>query len=410
MAGESMTDGETRPSGSLPLGGHRVLDLSGGLGAYCARLLGDLGADVLKVEPPEGDAMRRQPPFKDGCTGPGASLVFAGYHANKRGVTLDVRRDEALPLLAELGGHADVVVITPSRRSPVAGFDRDGPSLSWARTDAVVGALTPFGLTGPMRDFRATPFVSFAMGGSMHHLGRPDGPPLNAPGQQQWDQAGLAATAGILAALRARPAVGGQLLDLSVHEVTAGKDYLIERYDVEGRGDWGRSVGIGYPPTGTWMCADGPLDVSSHQVRHWEAFLEMLGHPDELSEPALADPLVRRQAFDGLREVIDGIMAPLSRADLFERGQAAGLPCCPLNTPAQFVEDKQARARELFVTTTTDALGTVELPWRSFSSIPPLIEHRRAAPSLGQHNTEVFVDWLGHSPEELEEWKATGLV
>ena len=113
MADQPAHDDEDAPQ---PLTGVRVLDLSGAIGAYCTRLLGDLGADVVKVEPPAGDALRRRPPFKDGATGPEASLVFATYHANKRGITLDTTSDTALPLLAELGATADVVVISPSRR------------------------------------------------------------------------------------------------------------------------------------------------------------------------------------------------------------------------------------------------------------------------------------------------------
>lgn len=416
--GDEVTAAAPSPAGTLsppdavpqPLHGVRVVDLTSAIGAYCTRLLGDLGADVVKVEPPAGDPMRRKPPFKGGSAGPEASLLFASYHVNKRGVTLDVSDERALPLLAELGAGADVVVLSPSRRAPVVGFDRDVPSLSWARVDAIVAVVTPFGFTGPLRDFRTTPFVSFAMGGGMHHIGEPEGPPVAPPGQLQWDEAGLAGAAGILAALRARPAAGGQFLDLSVHEVAAAKDFLIERYDAEGSGVRGRSLGIGYPPTGTWQCVDGPLEVSCHQRHHWDAFLEMLGRPEELSEPSLADPLVRREAFEGLGDVIAGLMATESRHDLFARGQAVGLPCNPLNTPMAYVHDEQPRSRGLFVTTTKEGIGTVEVPWKSFSSRPELLRLRRPAPTLGQHNHDVFVDELGHDPAELEAWRGSGLV
>ena len=401
-----MTAGDT----GLPLDGVRVLDLSNALGAYCTRLLADLGAEVVKVEPPSGDPMRYRPPLRDGRSGPEASLVFASYHANKRGVTLDTGRDEASELLAELGRTADAVVVTPSRRAPVTGFDGADGSLAWARRDAVVCAITPFGLTGPWRDFRSTPLTSYAMGGGMHRVGPVEGPPVAAPGQLQWDEAGIHGALSVLAALEARPMHGGQLIDLSVHEVAAGKDFLVERYDVEAMLGWGRAAGVGFPPTGTWQCLDGPFEVASHQLHHWDAFLAMLDHPDELSEPSLADPLVRRDLFDGLIAIISGLMATRSREELFEKGQRAGLPCCPQYTPAEFLEDIQPRARGLFATVDKEGLGTVTLPWGSIRSTPAMLALRRPAPGLGEHNTEVFVDELGHGAGELREWESQGLV
>ena len=220
---------ERSQPGAGPLSGIRVLDISGGLGAYCSKLLADLGADVLKVERPGGDDLRRTPPFigQSGHGGQPQSLIFLSYHSNKRGITLDVGRSESLPVLEALGRTADVIVASPTRRGPVTGFDRDAPALAWAEPDAIVASITPFGLTGPMRDLRMTPFLSFAMGGGMHWVGESDGPPLAVPGQLQWDEAGIHAAAGIVAALSARDRDGGQVLDLSVHEVAAAKDFLL---------------------------------------------------------------------------------------------------------------------------------------------------------------------------------------
>jgi len=402
-----MTDEST---GHLPLEGLRVLEVAGPLGAYCARILGDLGADVVKVEPPRGDPMRSRPPLRTGSVGPDASLMFATYHLNKRSVTLDLAQPAASDVLVELGQSADVVVLTPSRRTPLPGFVPEAGLLSWARADAVVCAITPFGLTGPYRDHRATPLISFAMGGGMHRVGPVEGPPVAAPGQIQWDEAGVHGALAVLAALEARPTQGGQLVDLSVHEVAAGKDFLLERYDVEAMFGWGRTVGVGYPPTGTWECADGPFEVACHQLHHWEAFLTMLDHPEQLSEPSLADPLVRRDLFDGLIPVIAELMATRGRRELFEKGQQVGLPCCPQNSPADFVAEAQPRARGLFVTMETRGMGSVTLPWGTSKSVPTMSTLRRRAPGLGEHNGEVYIDELGHSVEELRAWGAQHLV
>jgi crotonobetainyl-CoA:carnitine CoA-transferase CaiB-like acyl-CoA transferase len=386
-----------------------VVDVSDAIGAYCTKLLAGFGADVLKVEYPEGDELRRRPPFRDGATGAEASLVFAYYHTDKRGITLDTRRTESIPLLEELARTADVVVMSPSRRRPLAGFDEDALAISWAPPDAVVCAVTPYGLTGPYRHRRATHFVAYATSGGMHKVGPPEGPPVTIPGQQHWDDAGAHAAVCVLAALQNRAAVGGQTIDLSAHEVAATRDFAFDRYDVLGMAV-DRTAQVGYPPTGTWQCRDGPFDVAAHQTRHWDAFLAMLDHPPELAEESLRDALIRRAIFDGLEETISALLADRSRDDLVKRGQAAGLPCSVLHTPAEFVADEQLAAREYFVTLHSPERGDVRLPGTPCKTAPEIFAVERAAPLLGEHNEAVYVDELGHTPRELDAWRGNGLV
>lgn len=392
-----------------PLDGIRVLDVSDPIGAYCTRLLAGLGADVIKVECPHGDELRRRPPFRDGVSGAEASLVFAYYHSGKRGITLDTRHDASAPLLAELAKTADVVVISPSRRGPLAGFDEDRLALSWTADDTIVCSITPYGLTGPYRHRRATHFVAFASSGGMHKIGPPEGPPVTMPGQQHWDDASAHAALCVLAVLQNRGNVGGQTIDISAHEVAVTRDFAFDRYHVVGMAQ-DRVTGIGYPPTGTWQCKDGPFDVAAHQTRHWDAFLRMLDSPPELSAPSLQDVLVRREIFDGLAETISAILAERSRSELVVRGQQAGLPCSVLNTPAEFVEDEQLEARGYFVTLHHPALGDVRMPGAPFRSSPEMFSITRAAPLLGEHNDDVYVGELGHTAAELDAWKGEHLV
>src|ERR1700749_3092235 len=171
----------------LPLGGIRVLGLSGQLGSYCSRLLADLGADVVKVELPGGDALRHTPPYADDRAGTERSLSFAYYHANKRGVVLDFREPAAAVPLAELGANADVVILTPTAREPVTGFDPVTGELSWGGPAAVTCSITPFGLTGPYRTWRATHLTAHAMSGLMYIQGPVEGAPVVVPGQQIYD-------------------------------------------------------------------------------------------------------------------------------------------------------------------------------------------------------------------------------
>jgi CoA:oxalate CoA-transferase len=262
--------------------------------------------------------------------------------------------------------------------------------------EAIVAAITPFGLTGPLRDLRMTPFLSFAMTGGMHWVGDPNGPPHAAPCRLAWDEAAIHAALGILAAVVARPRVGGQVLDLSVHEVGAANDFLLERYDVARPGEWGRTVPVGYPPTGVWQCADGPLAIAVYRVHHWRAFLATLDDPKELSDPIYEDALFRRQVYDLLAELIAPLMAKRNRLELFQRAK-------------DFVADAQSGARESFVAVEA-ASGTGRIAWRWCHSSVPLIELRRRAPNLGEHNREVYIDELDFSGDELTSWEQQGLV
>ena len=136
----------------------------------------------------------------------------------------------------------------------------------------------------------------------------------------------------------------------------------------------------------------------------------MLDHPEELSEPSLADPQLRREIFDGLQAVIARLVKDRSRYELFEKGQAAGLPCAPVNDPGDFVRDGQPLARDLFASLVDGGEARVTIPWRWCHSRPPVVRLRRPAPTLGQHNHEVYVDQLGFTDEHLQTWRATGLV
>ena len=241
-------------------------------------------------------------------------------------------------------------------------------SVAWAPR-AIVCAITPFGLTGPNAGWRATPLISYAMGGYMSRVGPVEGPPVTLPGRQCWDEAGAHAAVAVLAALRVAGTVGPQGIDLSVHEILAGKDFVLEEYDAVGLNPLGRLVGVGWPPSGTYECVDGPFSVAAHQVRHWDAFLEMLELPVELADPLLQDPLVRRERYLELRATIAELVRDRSREDLVSRGQAAGLPCGILHRPTGFVADRQLAARGTFVATPTP-WGEVPMPVPGRGSAP----------------------------------------
>ena len=391
-----------------PLGSVRILDLSDRLGAYCGKVLADLGAEVIKVEPPDGDPSRFSLPFRVGQSGPEASLDFAYFHHNKRGITLDWSVEESLPLLGELGQTANVIIASPSLRHRLAGFDPDTCRLSWANDDTIICYITPFGLSGPYRDWRATPFTLFAMSGLMHNVGPPEGPPVAQPGQQQYDECGIHAAVMIQALLH-RPELETQFIDISAHEVGWFNKISLERYGLQGRIAT-RETNFGPPPGGIWRCTDGLLDIASHAHRHWDIFLEVMDKPEILMDPIYRDRGLRVQLYDMLTEIIADLLATRSAIELVEKGQAAGLPCALMYTPSEFLEDIQPRSRQFFVESSRQGTGTFEIPGRPFRSEPDLISYRRSAPYLGQDNESIYVTELGHSASELNSWRANGLI
>ncbi|HTF06805.1 MAG TPA: CoA transferase [Asanoa sp.] len=392
-----------------PLAGRRVVDLSGEMGGYGTRLLAELGADVVLVEPPGGLPQRTRPPLRAGCTGPEASLVFAYYHSSKRGVTLDVTRPAALPLLSALAGSADAVVLAPSRRAPVVGLDPDARAVSWAPAGAVVVCLTPFGLSGPYRDLRATHLTSYAMGGLMKRMGPPGGPPRAVPYQQMHDQLALHGAFAVLAGWRDHAVVGGQFVELSLHELIGGQDDQLDRYaaafDIAGRVPATQA-----PPTGVWRCLDGFVEVLVHNPPHWRGFRTLIGAPPELADPAFEQRGARLQRRAAILPLVADRLARLPVAELVERGQALGVPCAAVNEPAGFVDDPQPAARDYWRTTRHPVLGAVRTPGASFRSTPALLAHRSPAPMLGEHNAAIWCGELGFAPDALTTWREDGLV
>ena len=342
-----LEEGGVEPPTAQPLAGVRVLDLSGRIGAYCGKILADFGADVVKVELPTGDRMRFLPPFRDGRSGPESSALFAYYHHNKRGITLNWERDDASTLLERLGASADVVVASP-RGEPgrLTGFVEDPPSLSWVSQSVLTCFITPFGLTGPYRNWRATPFTSFAMSGYMHAVGAPEGPPIAMPGQQFYDETGTWAAFLVQAILRGPRDLWAQVIDLSVHEIGLFNKLGTEQYGLAGHIKT-RATNFGPPPGGTWKCRDGFLDIGAHSAHHWDLFVDLVGRPDVLSAPIYRDRVMRVQLFDLLTDVIADVLSTRSAREFVTAGQAAGLPCALTQTPAQFVEDPQPAARGL---------------------------------------------------------------
>jgi crotonobetainyl-CoA:carnitine CoA-transferase CaiB-like acyl-CoA transferase len=394
----------------LPLEAVRVLDFADGVGAYCGKLLADIGADVIKVERPEGDDLRFRPPYRDGVSTPGeASLLFGYYANNKRGITLDWTRPGSYNLLRELAATADVAIVSPDHRHPMVGFDPDIPTFSWLGSRTLLCSITPFGLSGPWRNWRATAFTSFACSGLMHGVGPIDGPPLAMPGQQLYDEASVRAATLIEVVLSAETSLRGQTIDVAAHDVAAWQLLMTERYSMIGRITT-RGTNFGPPPGGIWRCRDGFVDIAAHAPSHWDLFVELLGNPEDLVEPLYKERVMRAQLHDMLSPIIAEHIRQWGAQEFVERGQALGLPCALMYRPEEFLSDVQPLARGSFVEVDHPELGVMTLPGPSVHSRGPLLTYRRPAPTLGEANRDVYIHELGYSAADLNDWRRDGLI
>jgi crotonobetainyl-CoA:carnitine CoA-transferase CaiB-like acyl-CoA transferase len=394
------------------LAGYRVLDLADERGAYCTRVLADLGADVIKVEPPGGCASRHLPPFAHDQPDRERGLYHLVYNANKRSITLDLDTASGQALFRALMGTADALVETCAPGT----MERRGLGyavLAAANPRLVYTALSSFGQDGPRRDWQCPEPVLFALGGGLYVSGEPDGEPCAPPGQFAWSVAATFAALATLVALYARGATDrGQYVDVSALEcATLVTDSAFSKYGFTGEVQ--RREGNAYKmitPGGLYPCQDGYVRIVAGQLRHWRALVKWMDTLAPVADPAWED----RGRRNGQRAYVDGLVAEFTarytRAELFTAGQAAGVPISPVNTPADFVESSFAAARGYFTTLEHPLLGAYRAPGTPYHLDGGVLPVRLPAPLLGQHNAAIYGDELGLPAEALAALAAAGVV
>lgn len=401
---------------SSPLSGYRVLDLTGEAGAYGTKLLANLGADVIKVEPPRGDAARRLPPFRPGVSAPESSLWFAYMNAGKRSVTLDIDLPEGRDLFLRLVSTADAVFdTTPPGGLEDRGLDPNTVCLD--HPDVVWVAITPFGLTGPRRDWRGSDLIAWACSGVLYSTGDSDRPPLvpAGPALLAYTLASLNAAIGGLLALRARRVLGnGQVVDISVQEAAVAVsaeiglpvylDDLMPRTRAGNRRPWSR-------PWGLYPCADGwaSLVVSPDHWRAMAAWIQERTGIEGVVDESLNNLFVRAQILDAVDEWTEALTTQYTKRDFFVEGQRRGIPAAPVNTVAEVMEDEHLAARDYWVPLAHPVLGDARMAG------PPYRFSRSTwtagrAPLLGEDNDQIYEKELGVTPSQIAALRAAAVI
>jgi crotonobetainyl-CoA:carnitine CoA-transferase CaiB-like acyl-CoA transferase len=383
---------DSNPSGSDgALTELRVLDLTGRMGGYCGLLLANLGAEVILIESPDGDRMRGEGPFKDNVPHPEGSISFAAYHANKRGIVLDLQNEEGQKTLRDLVRHGDVLV----EDQPAGYLDKIGlgyESLRAINPAIVLTSITGFGLSGPYRDFKAPNIVAFAMGGLMNLCGHPGRAPLVGPCDVGYHLGSVHAAFGTLVALYNRRGTGyGDHVEVSLQDVLVADPFLriITRYSVSGevveRTGHSQSTTVAE----TYRCKDGYARIFCNQPDHWRRLVEWLGKPPELTDPKLENVQNRFPLRPLLDKLIEARTMTYDVKTFFEDFQSQRLAASPINSPSAFLEDEQTQQRKFIAEVDHSYFGRHQFPGDPYKFSESSWRIERGAPRLGEHQNEV---------------------
>ena len=386
------------------LTGVNVLELGEGVSAaYCAKLLGQLGARVAKVEPPYGDRARRVGPFPGDEPHPERSALFLALNVNKYGLTADLATEEGRRAVRSLAEESDVVVEdcgTGALDALGLGYD----SLSSLNRALLYASITPYGPWSPRDGLPATDLTLFHESGHAHALlgpvDDPDRiPPVRAGGWQSHLAAGLAAATAVLTALHRRQMTGeGARIDVSEYEALATQliaSFAGHAYGQPAASRDRRQAGTVGAIGGVLPCSDGYVAISPREEAQWRQWLELMGNPEWGDNERFATREAREANTAALWELLSEWTSQFSKFDVARWGQERRIPCFPVNTAEDLFADPHLAHREFFSELEHPVVGKLRYPGAAYRlSSEPYPANRRPAPTLGQHNsllTQSFV-------------------
>jgi crotonobetainyl-CoA:carnitine CoA-transferase CaiB-like acyl-CoA transferase len=405
------------------LEGIRILDLTDEPGFLAGRVLGDLGADVIKVEPPEGHPFRRRGPFRGGIEDAERSLGWLALNTSKRGVTLRLEHSRGRDLFLQLCETADAVLETGAPGA-LDGLGLGYDVLSARNPRLVLVSITPFGQDGPRREWRASDLTVVATGGNLFCTGDPDRAPVRCTLPTSYFHAGLEAAIATVFALLGREVTGrGQHVDVSLQEVMLMPNMSTPaHYAVTGfvgtRMGPGYRVGTMFQPE-IWPCRDGFV---SFALRGGPAripgLVAMVAWMDEhgMAPPSLTERdwkaynhnLLTQEEVDEMAAAFRAFFATKTKAELYAAALERKLMLAPINGPADVLASAQLASREFFVDV-EDPEGTLRHPGRVARLRPEGLRDPFRAPRLGEHNDAVLAE-LGLGPEAVAALRTEGIL
>ncbi|MET0503104.1 MAG: CoA transferase, partial [Candidatus Binatia bacterium] len=373
------------------LKGYRALDLTGLSGQLCGRIMADLGMEVILIEPPGGDPVRRLAPFVKSPGGSELSTTFAHLNAGKASKMLDLNQEADRQVFRKLVETADVVLesFQPGE------LDAKGlgyKSLAAINPGLVMGSITCFGQTGPKKNLACNDLVALAESGFLYISGDPSLPPCRPPETQAYYFASLFAAAGVLAALYRREHTGqGDHVDSSMQETLATQEHIIrlwanDKQILKRAGSQHGSVA----PAKIFPCRDGFVYLYVTR-QHWKLFLTVWkDHPPVFDLPDWLNNLYRRAHADELNPAVEAFIGKFTMAEITELLQAKGIPCVPVNTPMGFANDDHVQGRGFMTQVEHTGFGSAKQP-----AMPFVIDGAR--PAVG--SVPVLDSW--RSPSDI---------
>jgi crotonobetainyl-CoA:carnitine CoA-transferase CaiB-like acyl-CoA transferase len=402
----------TSESATSLLAEFTALDLSGNEGQFAGRLLADLGMRVIKLEPPNGDAVRSTGPFKSDLVGHESSLRFAFLNGGKQSITLNLETADGRAMLLELVSHVDVL-LESFRPGYLAGIGLGYQQLRARNRQLVVASVTGFGQDGPRARYLAPDIVGAAMGGIMFISGDPSLPPVRPPETQSYYYASIYAAYAVLLALFQRGEEGdGQQIDVSIEESVASQEHMIREAAFDGlqitrNGSQHKHTS----PANIFSCNDGHVYLFILGARDWERFLELWAdHPPELDAQELKAPGRRRARAEMINPLVEQFTSRYSKRELMGYLQGHGIPCLPVNSPRDFLEEEQVRHREFLGDVESPTFGRYQAP-----RFPALFDGQRPPvagppPELGADNVTIYKEWLQLGADQLELLAARNVI
>ena len=400
---------------SQALSGIRIVDLTQNIaGPHCTKLLADHGADVVKVEPPGGDSARMSGPFFKDRPHAEHSGLFLHLNTNKRGITVNLESSAGPRIVKELAAHADAMVedLGPD------GLENVGLSyqtLKDLNPRLVVTSISPFGLTGPYRNFKVVDMMYYGIGGPLSSTGDPEREPMRIGDNVSLYQAGAAAAAATMMALYAAEMRGeGDQIDMSIMETQQGsidrRASMLLGYSYTGV-IGSRSLDVFGIGSGPHPCMDGWVNTLGGELG-FEKICTMIGMPELMDDPRFATVEARKapeaaQTFD---EYYIPWLLKRTKKEVWALAQQHRIPSGIINTTEDLLADENFRDRGVWEEADHSVVGRVALPGR------PFIMHRtpwklsRSTPTLGQHTREVLCGELGYSREEIVQLRHSGAI
>lgn len=406
---------------------YRVLDLTDEKGLVCGRILGDFGADVIKIEPPGGDPCRNIGPFYHDIADPEKSLFWFAYCANRRGITLNIEAADGREIFKKLVRTADVVL----ESFPPGYLDSLGlgySHLSEVNPRIIMTSITPFGQTGPYSHFKGPDLITWSVGGMTKVSGDPDRPPIRMSFPQSYPNGGAVGATGTVLAIYYRTVTGeGQHVDVSIQEqvirtlANVRQFWDVCRINLNRAGQFRTGLSTSANQRLIWRCADGyvnyPVYGGITGARTNRALVEWMNSEGIVDDYLNSMDWIRYDMACTTQEEFDRMEVPISKffmrhtmSELFDSALERGIMLYPVYSPKEIVEDPHLADREFWQQLEHPELNdTITYPGAFLKLSETFCGLRRRAPLIGEHNREIYAE-LGLSQQELLILKQAGVI